>query len=88
MSLYRGNDSNPNPPGVPRSDLERMMNHYGVDESEAWSMLEGGTPLPPRGSNLSAGLIGDTEPWRVALAVGAIFAVMVIGAWVAPKVVR
>jgi hypothetical protein len=39
--------------GFPRSDVERVMQHYGVSHDEATKGLsEGRYPLPPRGTDL------------------------------------
>jgi hypothetical protein len=39
--------------GFPRSDVERVMQHYGVSHEEAAKGLsEGRYPLPPRGTDL------------------------------------
>jgi len=41
--------------GVPRTDVERMMRHFGVDRKTAEIMLKRGVKLPPRGTGLSTG---------------------------------
>jgi hypothetical protein len=40
--------------GVPRSDVERVMQHYNVDEATAKDMIAqcGSGILPPRGTGL------------------------------------
>jgi len=38
--------------GVPKTDIERIMSHYGVSEAEACAHPED-YPLPPRGTQLA-----------------------------------
>ena len=49
------------PIGIPRTDVERMSRHYGVDLEAAKKMLESGVPLPERGTGLKTGRADSRE---------------------------
>jgi len=38
--------------GVPRTDVERVMSHYGVTREKAEELIAQGVELPPRGTGL------------------------------------
>jgi len=54
--------------GVPRSDIERVMRHYGVSYEEAERGLrEGRYPLPPRGTRLGLSSSSSIHKWQIGL---------------------
>ena len=49
--------------GFPRSDIERVMRHYGVSQAEAERGLRAGVyPLPEYGSGLTTGKAAGLKP--------------------------
>lgn len=67
----------PESPGQPKTDLARMMSHYGVNEAEAIQLMRQGQPLPPRGTGLQreglAGFVDDIqEHWGFILIISAL----------------
>ena len=51
--------------GIPKTDTERYMWHYGVNRREAERMSRSGAYLPPRGAGLErAGLSGIGEQFN------------------------
>ena len=56
--------------GIPRSDVERVMQHYGVRYEEAEKgILEGRYPLPARGARVQT---SSTNWMLVATGIGAV----------------
>lgn len=57
--------------GRPKTDIQRMIAHYGVSESEAVAMIQQGELLPPRGTGLMRLGLGELGvAWPVVEVIG------------------
>jgi len=62
---WRTNKSMERGRGIPRNDVERAMNHYGITEEE-YCRNPLAYPLPERGYGLATSLQGDQAPTPVS----------------------